>query len=140
MNFHHQSNGKIESFHCSLKKALCAPLAGSDLLLHLPLILPALCSVPKKNKGFAVSEAVFWTPLTVPGEFLGGSELPHQLSCRRLSKLSPDLPFLHLIMFTRLHQLSSSSTCLPVSESCVCSRRCFSFISGPTISLTVFGS
>ena len=64
-SFHPQSNGMIERFQ-----------AGSDWPLHLPLVLLGLRSVPKEDTGFSVSDAVFGSPLTVPGEFLEGGEIP----------------------------------------------------------------
>ena len=66
-SFHPQSNGIIERFHRSLKTALCARLAGSDWFLHLPLVLLGLCSVRKEDTGFSFFEAVFGSPLTIPG-------------------------------------------------------------------------
>ena len=65
----------IERFHRSLKTALRACLAGSDWFIHLPLVLVGLQSVSKEDTGFSVSEAVFGSLLTVPGQFLDGGEL-----------------------------------------------------------------
>ena len=65
----------IERFHRSLKTALRFCLAGSDWFLHLPLVLLGLRSVPKEDSGFSVSEAVFGSPFTVPGEFPKGGEI-----------------------------------------------------------------
>ena len=83
-SFHHQSNSIIEWFHRSLKTAICACLAGSDWLLHLPLVFLGLQSVPKEDTGFSVSKAVFGSPLTIPGEFLEGGEI---LPSRFLQKI-----------------------------------------------------
>ena len=74
--FHPQSNGTIERFHCSLKSALPSQLAGSDWFLHLSLVLLGLRTVPKDDTSLSVSKAVYGSPLTLPGEFLGSPELP----------------------------------------------------------------
>ena len=66
----------IKRFHRSLKSTLRACLASSDWFPHLPLVLLGLRMVPKDNTGLSVSKAVYGSPLTVPGEFLGSSELP----------------------------------------------------------------
>ena len=66
----------IRGFHRSLKSALHAHLATSNWFLHLPLVLLGLRSVPKDDTGLSVSEGIYGSPLTVPGEFLGSPELP----------------------------------------------------------------
>ena len=66
----------IKWFHNSLKSALHSHLASSDWFLHLPLVLLGLRTVPKYDTGLSVSEAIYGSPLTVPGEFLGSPELP----------------------------------------------------------------
>ena len=66
----------IKRFHCSLKSALCSRLSSSGWFLHLPLVLLGLRTVPKDDTGLSVSEAVYGSPLTVPGEFLVSPELP----------------------------------------------------------------
>ena len=83
-SFHPQSNGRIECFHRSLKTALCACLAGSDWFNHLPLVFLGLQSVPKEDSGFSVSEAVFGSALTLPGEFLDSGKV---LSSQFLQKI-----------------------------------------------------
>ena len=75
-SFHPQSNGMIDWFHCSLKSALRSRLAGFDWFLHPPLVLLGLRTAPKDDIGLSVSKAVYSSPLTVPGEFLGSPELP----------------------------------------------------------------
>ena len=116
-SFHPQSNGMDERFHCSLKTALCACLAGSDRLLHLPLVLLGLHSVPKEDTGFSISQSVFGSPLSVPGEFLESSELPpspflHEIE-QAVSGFAASLPHhvppLCLITFLLLCCLQSSS-------------------------------
>ena len=66
----------IERFHRSLKSSLRARAADSDWVSHLPLVLLGLRSVPKEDTGFSVSEAVYGSPLTIPGEFLEAPEIP----------------------------------------------------------------
>ena len=69
-NFHPQSNGMIECFHHSLKSSLRARLAGTDWVSHLPLVMLGLRSSPKDDSGFFPAEAVFDSPLSLPGKFL----------------------------------------------------------------------
>jgi len=64
-SFHPQSNGMIERFHRSLKSSLRARAADSDWVLHLPLVLLGLRSVPKEDTGFSISEAVYGSALTI---------------------------------------------------------------------------
>ena len=66
----------IERFHHSLKAALHSCEAGSNWFLHLPLVLLGLRTVLKDDSGLSVSEAVYGSPLTTPGEFLVSPELP----------------------------------------------------------------
>ena len=83
-SFHPQSNGMIDRFHRSLKTSLRARAADSDWVSHLSLVLLGLRSVPKEDTGFSISEAVYGSALTIPGEFLDGPELP---SSQFLSKI-----------------------------------------------------
>ena len=66
----------VEWFHCSLKSALSSRIASSDWVLHLPLVMLGLRTVPKDDTGLSVSKVFYGSPLTVPGEFLGRPELP----------------------------------------------------------------
>jgi hypothetical protein len=86
-SFHPQSNGMIERFHRSLKSSLRARAADSDWVLHLPLVLLGLRSVPKEDTGFSVSEAVYGSPLTVPGEFLEAPEIPSSQFISKVEKV-----------------------------------------------------
>ena len=74
-SFHPQSNGMVERFHRSLKSSLQARLAGSDWFSHLPLVLLGLRATPKDDTGLSVSEAVYGSPLTLPGELVDIPEL-----------------------------------------------------------------
>ena len=75
-SFHPQSNGMIKHFHRSLKSSLRARAADSDWVSHLPLVLLGLRSVPKEDTGFSVSEPMYCSALTIPGEFLDSPEFP----------------------------------------------------------------
>ena len=81
-SFHPQSNGMIERFHRSLKSSLRARLAGSDWLSHLPLVMLGLRSSPKDDSGFSPAEAVYSSPLSLPGEFLEHTEFPPDVFLR----------------------------------------------------------
>ena len=87
----------IERFHRSLKTALHAGLACSDWFLFLSLVLLGPRSVPKEDTGLSVYEAVFGSPLMVPGEFLEGGEIPHSKFLQKIEHVV--LPFLRLIIF-----------------------------------------
>ena len=86
-SFHPQSNGMIERFHRSLKSSLRARAANSDWVSHLPLVLLGLRSVPKEDTGFSVSEAVYGSALTIPGEFLDGPEIPSSQFISKIEKV-----------------------------------------------------
>ena len=86
-SFHPQSNGMIERFHRSLKSSLRARAADSDWVSHLPLVLLGLRSVPKEDTGFSVSEAVYESPLTIPGEFLDTPEIPSSQFISKVEKV-----------------------------------------------------
>ena len=86
-SFHPQSNGMIERFHRSLKSSLRARAADSDWVSHLPLVLLGLRSVPKEDTGFSISEAVYGSALTIPGEFLDGPELPSSQFLSNIQKV-----------------------------------------------------
>ena len=79
-SFHPQSNGMIERFHR-------ARAADSDWVSQLPLVLLGLRSVPKEDTGFSVSEAVYGSPLTVPGEFLEAPEIPDAQFISKVEKV-----------------------------------------------------
>ena len=59
----------------------------SNWVSHLPLVLLGLCSVPKEDTGFSVSEAVYGSPLTIPGEFLEASEIPSSQFISKVEKV-----------------------------------------------------
>ena len=86
-SFHPQSNGMIELFHRSLKSSLRARADDSHWVSHLPLVLLGLRSVPKEDTGFSVSEAVYGSALTIPGEFLDALELPNSQFINKIRKV-----------------------------------------------------
>ena len=86
-SFHPQSNGMIELFHRSLKSSLRARADDSHWVSHLPLVLLGLRSVPKEDTGFSVSEAVYGSALTIPGEFLDAPELPNSQFINKIRKV-----------------------------------------------------
>ena len=98
----------IEWFNCSLKSALRSRLAG---FLHLLLVLLGLRTVPKDDTGLSVSEAIYGSPLTVPGEFLGSPEFPPSTYLRKIEQAVAALPLLRLIMFPSLRLVSSHLPC-----------------------------
>ena len=105
----------IERFHRSLKSSLRARASESDWVSHLPLVLLGLRSVPKEDTGFSVSEAVYGSPLTIPGEFLEAPEIPSLQFISKVEKViagfstPPPIMFnIHLqLRFRRLSGLPS---------------------------------
>ena len=77
-SFHPQSNGIIERFHRSLKSSLRSKLAGSGWIHHLPLVLLGLRSAPKDDHACSSAEAVYGSPLMLPGMFLDAPEFPSE--------------------------------------------------------------
>ena len=77
----------IEHFHRSLKSSLRARAADSDWVSHLPLVLLGLRLVPKEDTGFSVSEAVYGSALTIPGEFLEAPEIPSSQFISKIEKV-----------------------------------------------------
>ena len=73
--YHPQANGMIERWHRQLKNSLCARLAASAWMEHLPWVLLGLRSVPKEDSGISSAELVYGSPLTLPGEFLDVGEV-----------------------------------------------------------------
>ena len=91
-SFHPQSNGIVERFHRQLKVSLRARLAGSDWFHHLPLVLLGLRSVPREDSSISSSEAVFGSPLVLPGEFLDSPELPSPEYLRQIQQIIKNNP------------------------------------------------
>ena len=100
-SFYPQSNGIVERFHRSLKSSLQARLAGSDWFSHLPLVLLGLRATPKDDTG--LSEAVYSSPLTLPGD------VPELLPYTFLRKVN---------RWIRRFSASSCSSCSTCSTAC----------------------
>ncbi len=72
--FHPQSNGRVEQFHHRLKDTLRARCSSPAWVAHLPWCLLAFCSFPHELSNSSPAEAVFGTPLVLPGEFPASPE------------------------------------------------------------------
>jgi hypothetical protein len=73
--YHPQSNGMVECFHRRLKDALCARCAAANWVDHLPWVLLGLRAAAREDDGSTPAQAVFGSPLILPGEFLDSPEL-----------------------------------------------------------------
>lgn len=87
--YHPQSNGAVERWHRSLKVALMTHLCSERWTQVLPTVLLGLRSVLREDIGGSVAEAVYGTPLRLPGEFLELSSAPEP--CLALQQLREDL-------------------------------------------------
>jgi len=74
--YHPQSNGMVERVHQRLKDALRARATGSSWADDLPWVLLGLRAQPRDDSGLSPAEAVFRSPLVLPGQFLGNQEPP----------------------------------------------------------------
>jgi transposase InsO family protein len=68
--YHPQSNGLVEHFHQHLKDTLRALLAGPMWTAHLPWVLLGLHAAPREEDNISPAQAVFGTPIVLPGQFL----------------------------------------------------------------------
>jgi transposase InsO family protein len=75
-SFHPQSNGMVERWHRRLKDSLRARAAGADWAAHLPWVLLALRAAPHDDSGHSPAEALFGTPVVLPGQFLDAAGGP----------------------------------------------------------------
>ena len=74
--YHPQSNGMVERWHRRLKDALRARNAGEHWAEHLPWVLLALRAAPHEDNNRSPAEAVYGSPLVLPGEFPSSPEVP----------------------------------------------------------------
>ena len=75
-----------QRFHRSLKSSLKVRLAGLYWFSHLPLVHLGLRATPKDDTGLSVSEAVYGSPLTMPGELVDVPELPPESFLRKVER------------------------------------------------------
>jgi hypothetical protein len=75
-SFHPQSNGIIERWHRRLKDSLRARAAAADWASHLPWVLLALRAAPHDDSGRSPAEALYGTPLVLPGQYLDATAGP----------------------------------------------------------------
>jgi hypothetical protein len=87
--YHSQANGAVERFHRWLKDALRARLAGSDWPAHLFWILLGLRVAPREDSGVSAAELVYGCALSLPSQFLSGSELLPAAFVRQLNSSLP---------------------------------------------------
>jgi len=74
--YHPESNGLVERFHRRLKDALRARCAAANWADHLPWVLMGLRPTPRETDSTTPAEAVYGSPLILPGQFLDSPELP----------------------------------------------------------------
>ena len=65
---HPQSNGLVERVHRQMKESLRARNAGAAWLEHVPWVLLGIRTAPKEDSGVSSSEAVYGSPLVLPGQ------------------------------------------------------------------------
>ena len=74
--YHPQSNGLVERFHRRLKDSLRARLAAADWPSQLPWVLLGIRATPREDSNSSPAEAVYGSPIILPGQFLGTAEPP----------------------------------------------------------------
>jgi hypothetical protein len=67
--YHPQPNGMVERLHRRLKDALCAHCAAGNWVDHLPRVLLGLRAADREDDGTTPAQAVFSSPLILPGRF-----------------------------------------------------------------------
>jgi len=84
--FHPQSNGLLERFHRQLKSALRATSAAVDWVARLPLIMLFLRATCRQEVPRSPAEAVYGSPLVLPGQFTSLADVPDEEFFRQLEK------------------------------------------------------
>jgi hypothetical protein len=77
--YHPQSNGLVERLHRQLKEALRSRECGGKWLEHLSWVLLGVRATPKDLAGVSTAEAVYGSPLTLPGQLVRPPEPPERL-------------------------------------------------------------
>ena len=73
--YHPEANGMVERFHRRLKDALRARCAAPDWVAHLPWVMLGLRAAPREEDAISPAQAVFGTPIILPGQLLNPSEM-----------------------------------------------------------------
>ncbi len=68
--YHQQSNRMVERFHRRVKDALRARCAAANWVDHLLWVLLGLRAAAREDDGSTLAQAVFGSPLILPGQFL----------------------------------------------------------------------
>jgi transposase InsO family protein len=84
--YHPQSNGMVEYFHSCLKDTLRARCPAANWMDHLPWVLLGLRSAAREDNNTNPAQAVFGSPLILPGQFLDSPELPSEQFLEQFSK------------------------------------------------------
>ncbi len=71
-----KSNVLVECFHRPLKDGLWARCAAANWMDHLPCLLLGLRLAAREDNNTTPAQAVFGSPLILPGQFLDSLELP----------------------------------------------------------------
>jgi len=74
--YHPESNGMLERIHRRLKDALRARATGPSWVADLPWVLLHLRAAPREDTGLSPAEALYGSPLVLPGQFLEAPEDP----------------------------------------------------------------
>ncbi len=80
----------VERFHRRLKDALRTRCAAANWVDHLPWVLLGLRAAAREVDGSTPAQAVFGSPLILPGQFLDSPELPFNIFLEQFSKTLSD--------------------------------------------------